>query len=76
MTEQFLDRADIRAIFQHVGRETVAQGMRNGRLEDTGPGKGRFELLAKRRFMQMMASYPAAARITAPASGREDILPA
>jgi len=45
VTEEFLDCPDIVAIFEEVGGEAVAEGVRGDRFVDAGEASGLFDCL-------------------------------
>jgi hypothetical protein len=57
VSQQFLDRTDVRARFEEVRGESVAERMRRGRLRDAGFAHGPLEGALQRFLMQVMASH-------------------
>jgi len=54
MTEQFLYRADVIALFKQVGGEAVPQGVATGRLRYPGLAHGDLHCTLNRFFMLMV----------------------
>ena len=75
MAEEFLDGADVVAIFEQVGGEGVAEGVATDGLIDACQF-GRFSDGSLRAaFAEVMAAYHAGAGVFGDAPGREDVLP-
>ena len=63
VAEQFLKDSDIDPVLQHVGGETVAQGMASGLLDNAGLLCGAFYRFLQARFKDMMAHLSAGSRV-------------
>jgi hypothetical protein len=61
--EQFLHRADVVAVFQQVGRETVAQRMCTDRIVEVGRTRCLLERTVQVRVIPVMSSNHAAVGI-------------
>jgi hypothetical protein len=76
MSEEFLHGADIVAVFEQVGGETVAEGVRADRLDDARQAGRLLDRFLQTALAQVVAARDAAARVFREALGGEDALPA
>ena len=65
VTEQFLHGADVGPIFQEVRGERMPERMRHSQFGDLAASQRSLEVIAKSRFMDVMATVTAAARVLA-----------
>ncbi len=56
VTQQFLNRPNVRPIFQHVCGEAVSQSMRNSRLGDTRQSQSFLKRLTECFLVYVMAA--------------------
>ena len=75
VAEQFLDGADVIAVFEQVDRETVTQGLATALFGDPGRVFGLLDGSLDRIFQEMMAPEDAGAGINGALRRGEDILP-
>jgi hypothetical protein len=76
VAEQLLDRADVVAIFQQVGREAMPEGVAARGLCDPGALDRALDRPLEAVLRDMVAADLARARVGAALLGRKDILPA
>lgn len=75
MAEQFLDGADVIAVFQQVRGETVAEGVAGDVLVNVGLLRGASDGFLHHAFVKVMAADQAGAWVFGMARGGEDVLP-
>ena len=75
VAQQFLHRANIVTIAQHMGRETMAQRMRRRGLVDTGMQRRLLDCALQSLLVQMMTSDDARARVRRKLVRRKHVLP-
>ena len=75
VAHEFLDHADVDAVFQQVGGKGVPQGMAGGPFGDAGPVHGGFHGLLQAGLQYMMPAQDAGSRILAQVLCGEQILP-
>ena len=63
MPQQFLHRADIVAILQQVGSETVAKGVAGDALVDPGQASGFLDRFLHAALADVVTAHDAGARI-------------
>ena len=56
MAQEFLDRADVVAVFEQVSREGMAKGMWGGVLADAGSARGDRDRALDGTFVEVMAA--------------------
>ena len=76
VTQQFLEDADVGAVFQHVGGEAVAQGVAADLFVDAGGLGGAFHRLLEPALQDVMAHDLPGAGVGGALPGREYPLPA
>src|SRR5262245_65032691 len=76
MPQQFLDRADVVAVLQQMGREAVAEHMAGHALGDLGELCRPFHRFLQSALIEVLTSYHARTQVGGALFGRADILPA
>jgi len=75
VAEQFLEHADVHPVLQHMGRETVAQGMAADLFVKPCLLYGSLHRLLQTGFEHVVAHFPARARVRGAFTGGKDPLP-
>jgi len=75
VTQQLLYRADIASIFEQMGGEGVAEGMRRGPLSEACPTDGLGHGALYHGLVQVMTAALARGAVEVEAGGRKDPLP-